>query len=686
MTTTDAPSAAHATPPPVGPRFLGGAPVRMPVFVASLAGVLAMAAWALISPTSAESGLGTVTGWVTEWFGWFYVLLATAVLVFVIGLGLSRYGHVRLGPDHSRPEFSTFAWASMLFAAGIGTDVMFFSVVEPATQYMAPPAGAAAPESVEAAREATVWTLFHYGISGWGMYALMGLALGYFCYRRNLPLAVRSALAPVLGKRIDGPLGHAVDTAAVLGTIFGVATSLGIGVVFLNVGLNVLFGVGVGTGAQVALAVLAVVMAAISATTGVDKGIRFLSQLNVILALGLAAWVLVTGKTSMLLNATVANVGDFLRTFPAKTMETFPFVDNVEWMGYWTLFFWAWWVAWASFVGLFLARISRGRTIRQFVAGTLVIPFLYIVMWISIFGNAAIDRIRSGDATFAETAQDFTGIGFYDLLDGYPAGQAAIGLAFFVGLLFYVTSADSGALVMANLTSRLGSITEDGAPWLRILWASVTGLLTIAMLLVGGIVALQYATIIFGLPFAVVLVLVMVGLLRALRVEGRRVDSRDHTMHALISARSASPKEDRAASWKTRLARATNFVDREAAHEHLRDIVAPALAEVAEELCQHDVATTCEVDLDGETPTVTLSTTGEDPFVYRVELRMLPVPTYGGRMIQSRDTYARLEVHLAEGGQGYDIMGYSQGQVIHDCLDHYERHLEFLRLTDSTTS
>ncbi|MBT9254063.1 choline BCCT transporter BetT [Phycicoccus sp. MAQZ13P-2] len=691
-------SAATDTPPTDTPEagppdgggttgLLGGPPVRMPVFVASLTGVLVVALWALFAPSSAESALGALTTWATQWFGWFYVLLATVVLGFVIWLGLSRYGHVRLGPDHSRPEFSTFAWASMLFAAGIGTDVMFYSVVEPATQYMAPPAGGPAPESIGAARDATVWTLFHYGVTGWGMYALMGLALGYFCYRKNLPLAVRSALAPVLGKRIGGPLGHAVDTAAVLGTIFGVATSLGIGVVFLNVGLNVLFGVGVGTGAQIALAALAVVMAAVSATTGVDRGIRFLSQLNVLLALGLAAWVLVTGNTGLLLNGAVANVGDFLRTFPAKTMETFPFVDNATWMSTWTLFFWAWWVAWASFVGLFLARISRGRTIRQFVLGTLVIPFAYIVMWISIFGNAAIERIRGGDTTFAQTAQDFTGVGFYDLLSQYPAGQVVIALAFFVGLLFYVTSADSGALVMANLTSRLGDLTEDAAGWLRITWAAATGLLTIAMLLVGGITALQYATIIFGLPFAVVLVLVMVGLVRALRVEGRRADSRTQSMYGLLSARAATTRrEDRATSWRARVARATNFVDRRDAVRHLEEVVAPALAEVGEELCRHEVETTCEVDLGGTTPSVTLRTpAAEPPFVYRVEVEMAPVPTYGGRMVQSRDSYARLEVHLSDGGQGYDVMGWSAAQVIHDCLDHYERHLEFLRLAEPTT-
>ncbi len=471
------------------------------MFLAAVIGVTAMALWAIVAPDQAESAIATVVEKVTVGFGWFYILLATVILGFVLYLGISRYGHVRLGPDHSRPEFSTFAWASMLFAAGIGTDVMFFSVVEPVTQYVAPPTGDG--ETVLAAREATVWTLFHYGITGWAMYALMGLALAYFAYRQNLPLAVRSALYPIFGKRIDGPLGHVVDTAAVLGTVFGVATSLGIGVVFLNVGLNVAFGIGIGTGAQIGLAVLAVAMAAISATTGVDKGIRFLSQLNVILALGLAAWVLVTGQTTFILNAVVMNVGDFVATFPGKTMETFAFVDNEEWMSLWTLFFWAWWIAWASFVGMFLARISRGRTIRQFVVGTMVIPFTYIVMWISIFGNAAIDRVRGGDTAFAEQAQQYDGAGFFTLLEDYPATGVLVVLSIFVGLLFYVTSADSGALVMANLSSRLRDVQDDAAPWMRIVWASVTGLLTVAMLAVGGILALQYATIIFAVPFAV---------------------------------------------------------------------------------------------------------------------------------------------------------------------------------------
>ncbi|WP_299923033.1 choline BCCT transporter BetT [uncultured Nocardioides sp.] len=651
--------------------------VRWPVFITAFAGVCLVTLWAIVAPANAESVIGDLVGRVGTGFGWFYVALATAIVVFVVFLGMSRYGSIRLGPDHSRPEFSTFAWASMLFAAGIGTDVMFYSVIEPVSQYTAPPVGE--PGTVDAARDATVWTLFHYGVTGWAMYALMGLALAYFSYRKNLPLAVRSALYPVFGKRVEGPLGHVVDTAAVLGTIFGVATSLGIGVVFLNVGLNVIFGVPVGTAAQSALAILAVTVAAVSATTGVDKGIRFLSQLNVLLALALAGWVLITGQTSFLLNAVVMNVGDFVRSFPAKSMETFAFTDTQEWMQLWTLFFWAWWVAWASFVGQFLARISRGRTIRQFVLGTMVIPFSYIVMWISIFGNAAIDKVRNGDDAFAEAAVDFTGVGFYDLLRDYPFADAVIFLAVVVGLLFYITSADSAALVMGNLCSELHDVQQDCAAWLRISWASITGLLTIAMLAVGGILALQYATIIMGLPFAFVLVLVMWGLFRAIRNEGRKADTGVRGMSPLLSARTGAGHDTRKA-WKSRLARTINFVDEEAATAYLGSTVEPAVREVAEELTSMGVrASVVHGDVAGA-PYAELTTDGDEgQFVYRVQVRLSPVPTYGGRMIGDRDQYARLEVHLLDGGQDYDVMGYTSDQVIHDCLDQYERHLEFLR-------
>lgn len=660
--------------------------VNKPVFITSAVGTLAVTLWTLLAPTRAEATLGEVVGFVSTWFGWFYVALATAILIFVVWLALSRYGRVRLGPAHSRPQYSTMAWASMLFAAGIGTDLMFFAVNEPVVQFLTPPSGQG--ETVEAAREATVWTMFHYGISGWGMYALMGMALGYFAYRMNLPLAVRSALYPLIGKRVDGPIGHAVDSAAVLGTIFGVATSLGIGVVGLNVGLDLLFGIPQGLAAQLGLLVLAVVMATISAVSGIDRGIKRMSQLNVLLAIGLVLWILVTGKTAYLLNAAVLNVGDFVRLFPDMTMQTFAYEDTGDWMSFWTLFFWAWWIAWASFVGLFLARISRGRTIREFVAGTLIIPFTYIVMWVSIFGNAALDQIRSGNASFAEVAAGSPEGGFYALLAEYPAFTFIAGLATFVGLLFYVTSADSGALVMANLSSRLRTVNDDGGRRLRIFWAVATGALTLGILSVGGIYALQYATVVMGLPFALVLVLVMLGLHKALRVEGLRQDSALQSMRGMLSGRSTHREPTPPLSWRQRLNRAMDFPTVAEAEQFLDEVALPALEDVAAELREQGVdASAARAEDDGTSYVELAADLGtEHPFQYQVWPREVPTPVYGRRAPRGNDVYCRLEVHLREGGQGYDVMGYTHTQLIDDVLDQYERHMEFLHLQGEATA
>lgn len=661
-------------------------PVNWVVLGAAAGVTLAVSLWCVIAPENAESTLGSVVTWTTEWLGWYYILLATVILGFVVYLGVSRHGRTRLGPEHARPEFSTFSWAAMLFAAGIGTDLMFFAVAEPVTQYLAPPSGQ--PETVEAAREATVWTLFHYGITGWGMYALMGIALGFFAYRMNLPLAIRSALYPLIGRRVDGYAGDAVDTAAVLGTIFGVATTLGIGVVQLNFGLNQLMGVPQNKAVQIGIVIVGVGAATVSAVSGVDKGIKRLSQLNVFLAIGLAAWILVTGKTAYLLNALVLNVGDFVRLFPDMTMQTFAYEDTGDWMSYWTLFFWAWWIAWSAFVGLFLARISRGRTIRQFVAGTLIIPFLYILMWVSIFGNSSIDLIRQGDRAFGELAMNTPEQGFYTFLAEYPAFPLIASIATFVGLLFYVTSADSGALVMANLSSRMTGAHADGGRRLRIFWAAVTGALTIALLLVGGVLALQYATIIMGLPFAFVMILVMVGLYRALRVEALIEDSRAGSMPGALSGRSGGSAPS-AQHWKARLRRVMSFPTPAKADDFLTRTVTPALEEVARELESTGVEATVATAADDEgRPGVELTASVGDgePFCYRVIRCEVPIPVYSGSLMpRDDDRYSRLEVHLSRGGQGYDVMDYTHGQLIDDVLDAYEGHLEFLRLEDGTT-
>lgn len=662
--------------------------LNKPVFFTAAAITVVVTLWCVVWPDEAYSTLESVVGWVSTWFGWYYVALTTTVLIFVVVIGFSRYGKVRLGPEHSRPEFSTAAWASMLFAAGIGTDLIFFAVYEPAYQFLNPPA--IEGETVEAAREGVVWTLFHYGLSGWGMYTLMGMALAYFAYRVGLPLAVRSALYPILGRRVDGPIGTAADTAAILGTIFGVATSLGIGVVSLNVGLDIVFGLSVGLPVQTGLVVLAIAIATLSAVTGVDKGIKLISQFNVLLAIALAVYILVTGKTAYLLNATVQNVGDYAQMFPGMTNQTFAYQDTGDWMSLWTLFFWAWWIAWAAFVGLFLARISRGRTIRQFVAGGLLIPFSYIVMWIAIFGNAAVDEIRSGNTDLRQVVNDASGpdTALWSLLQEYPGFTGVAGLFIVLGLLFYVTSADSGALVMANLSATLKTAHHDAGPQLRIFWAVATGALTLAILAAGNIYALQYATVIVGLPFALVMLGVMWGLWRALAAEGHRVDSRRAALPGALSGRSRLGDRERThAPWQARLRRAMDFPDQERADDYLATVVTPALEEVAGELRaqQVEVSVASVVDEDAQPAVELAAAVGDPPFVYRVQRVRAVAPTYGGRVSRHEDWYYRLEVHLRDGGQDYDVMGYGEHQLIDDVLDRYEQHLEFLRLHDGAS-
>ncbi|MBX9334314.1 BCCT family transporter, partial [Serratia marcescens] len=309
------------------------------VFFTSAGLILAFSLMTIFFTDFSGQWITRTLNWVSATFGWYYLLAATLYIVFVVFIAASRFGSIKLGPEQSKPEFSLMSWAAMLFAAGIGIDLMFFSVAEPVTQYMMPPEGDA--QTLEAARQAMVWTLFHYGLTGWSMYALMGIALGYFSYRYNLPLTIRSALYPIFGKRINGPIGHSVDIAAVLGTIFGIATTLGIGVVQLNYGLKVLFEIPENLTVQGSLILLSVIMATISVTSGVNKGIRILSELNVLLALGLILFVLFFGDTEFLLNALVLNVGDYVNRFMGMTLNSFAFDRPVEWMNNWTLFFWA---------------------------------------------------------------------------------------------------------------------------------------------------------------------------------------------------------------------------------------------------------------------------------------------------------------------------------------------------------
>ncbi|MFG1175559.1 choline transporter [Erwiniaceae bacterium CAU 1747] len=647
------------------------------VFYTSAGLILLFSLMTILYSDLMASWILRAVNWVSATFGWYYMLAATLYVVFVIFMACSRFGAIKLGPEQSKPEFSILSWAAMLFAAGIGIDLMFFSVAEPVTQYMQPPEGQG--QTIEAARQAMVWTLFHYGLTGWSMYALMGIALGYFSYRYNLPLTIRSALYPIFGKRINGPIGHSVDIAAVIGTIFGIATTLGIGVVQLNYGLKVLFDIPEGLGAQTALIALSVVIATISVTSGVDKGIRVLSELNVALALFLILFVLFFGNTEFLLNALVQNVGDYINRFTGMTLNTFAFDRPVEWMNSWTLFFWAWWVAWSPFVGLFLARISRGRTIREFVLGTLIIPFTFTLLWLSVFGNAALYEIIHGDAGFGQEVMNHAERGFYSLLEQYPAFKFSASIATITGMLFYVTSADSGSLVLGNFTCKLKDINSDAPNWIRIFWSVTIGLLTLGMLMTNGISALQNATVIMGLPFSFVIFFVMAGLYKSLKVEDyRRVSATRDTAPYLASA------HDRL-SWKKRLSRLMNYPGSRYTEQMMQTVVYPAMQDVAKELELRGGKVMLESlpaqegeDLGHLELRVHLG--DEQDFVYQVWPQKYSVPGFTYRARSGKSSYFRLETFLLEGSQGNDLMDYSKEQVIIDILDQYERHLNFIHL------
>ncbi|MCJ0927020.1 choline transporter [Acinetobacter lwoffii] len=618
-----------------------------------------------------------ILNWVSRTFSWYYLLAATLYLVFIVFIACSRYGEIKLGPKHSKPEFSLLSWSAMLFSAGIGIDLMFFSVAEPLSHYINPPVGEG--ETFEAARQSMVWTLFHYGLTGWSMYALIGVALGYFSYRYNLPLTIRSALYPIFGKKINGPIGHTVDTAAVLGTIFGIATTCGIGVVQLNYGLHVLFDLPENIWIQTALIAVAVIITIISVTAGVNKGIRILSEINIYVSIGLLLFILFVGNTEFLLAALIQNFGDYISQFPKLSLTSFPFEQPKEWMNSWTLFFWAWWIAWSPFVGLFLARISRGRTIREFVTGTLVIPLLFTLTWLSIFGNSALySVIFDGNTQLGTTVLENPAHGFYDLLAQYPGFMFTAGVATITGLLFYVTSADSGALVLGNFTTKFTNIEHDSPRWLSVFWAIAIGLLTLAMLMANGVTALQNTTIIMGLPFSFVIFFVMAGLYKSLRLEDFRQAS---------TSLNAAPVVGNVdiLNWKKRLSRVMLHPSLSQTRTMLDNVCKPAIEAVATELIDKGIQVNIQEKSLEEEPELyhldlTIQLDEEENFVYEIWPVRYDTPNFSSRGKRTKRYYYRLESYLFEGSQGNDLVGYSKEQVINDILDKYERHMMYLHI------
>src|SRR6056300_1384080 len=364
--------------------------INPPVFYVSSFVIFAMVGLTALFPDQSDTFFKSIQKDIVDNAGWFYVLAVGIILISVVYFAFSRFGDIRLGPDHSRPEYGNISWFSMLFSAGMGIGIMFFGVAEPLLHFFNPPAGA--PETIEAAREAMQLSFFHWGLHAWGTFAIVALILAYFSYRTGMPLTLRSALYPLIGDRIKGPAGHAIDVFAILGTVFGVATTLGLGVSQINAGLAHLVGIPESTMVQTMIIILVTGLAMLSVLSGLDKGIKLLSQINMILALSLLGLVLVTGPTVYLIQSFVQNIGVYVSTIVSKTFNLFAY-EPTDWIGGWTIFYWGWWISWSPFVGMFIARISRGRTIRQFVFGVMFVPAGFTLLWMTFFGNSAIDLV-----------------------------------------------------------------------------------------------------------------------------------------------------------------------------------------------------------------------------------------------------------------------------------------------------
>lgn len=601
----------------------------------------------------------------------------TLYLIFVVVTALSGYGKIKLGADHDEPEFSYLSWAGMLFAAGISITLFFFCVSEPLTHFLQPPQGEAGTQ--EAARQAMELLFLHWGLHGWGVFALVAMALAYFAYRHNLPLALRSALYPLIGKRINGPIGYTVDCFGIIATVFGLGADMGFGALQLNSGLDYLYAIPHTHPVQMALIVLMMGAAISVAVSGVDKGIRILSDINMLLACSLLLFVLFAGPTQHLLNTLVQNVGDYLGHLPGKSFDLYAYGGPSDWLGSWTVFYWAWWIAWAPFVGLFIARISRGRTIREFVFGVLFIPLGFTLAWMSIFGNSALEQALGGASELGRVAIEQPSMALYQMLQNYPWSRAVITVTVLVSFVFFVTSADSGTVVLSTLSAHGGSADDDGPKWLRVFWGSVTALVTGGLLFAGSIDALKSAVVLTSLPFSLILLLMMWGLHKAFYMESQRQRARSHSLAPLMSGNGK-----RSGGWKRRLSQAVHFPSRDEVYRFMNDVVRPAISEVSEVFREKGLAVDAQLDPGNASLSLEIGHGEQHRFLYQVLMRGYFTPSFaragmGGLHLKNR-RYFRAEVHLAEGSQDYDLMGYTKEQIINDMLDQYERHLQFLHL------
>ncbi len=487
------------------------------VFWITLAIVLASVIYGVAAPDNFEITTAKIQSFITNKFGWYYLILVSAIVVFCLFLMISPIGSIRLGKPDDRPEYTRSTWFAMLFSAGMGIGLVFWGAAEPLSDFAIDPA-TAEPGSNAAMKEAMRFTFFHWGIHAWGIYAVVALALAYFKFRKNEPGLISATLRPIFGHKVNGPVGIIVDVISVFATVIGVATTLGFGAIQINGGLSYLFDIPKSFTVQVIIVLVVTVLFMISAWSGLSKGIKYLSNANMILAVGLLALMFILGPTILSLNLFTETLGSYIQNIIHMSLRIAPLdPEHRKWINGWTIFYWAWWISWSPFVGMFIARVSKGRTIREFLLGVLIVPSVVSFIWFAVFGTAAIDVQKAGhiDLTKFPTEQVL-----FATFGQFPWATVLSFVAIALICTFFITSADSATFVLGMQTTN-GSLNPPNT--VKLTWGVAQSAVALILLYSGGLQALQNALIIAAFPFSIIMILMMVSLYKALDQEKREL-------------------------------------------------------------------------------------------------------------------------------------------------------------------
>ena len=642
------------------------------VIGATLFFVVLLVAMILIAPEQTQTLLNAAKSGIFANFSWFYVLAFSVFLGFLVILSVSSLGNIKLGNDEEEPEFGFLSWLAMLFAAGMGVGLMFFGVAEPLTHYLSDITTGSAEHKQQ---EALLHTLFHWGIHAWAVYGTIALALAYFGFRYKLPLALRSCFYPLLKERINGKLGDLIDIMALLATLFGVITTLGFGASQLGAGLHQLGWISENS-FSLQIIVIAVVMtlATFSAISGVGKGVKILSELNLTLAFCLLIFVLVAGPTLYLLSAFSDNIGTYLSNLVQLSFKTYVYEqEHTDWFSGWTILYWAWWCSWAPFVGLFIARISKGRTIREFIFGVLVIPSMFGILWFTVFGNTAI-WLNDGEAagTLGQMISSPETL-LFKFLDYLPLSSVTGLVSLVVISLFFITSADSGIYVLNNIASRDKSLAAPR--WQAVMWGVLMSVVAIVLMQSGGLANLQAMTLLVALPFATLMLLMCFSLWKGLNADKKYFDTK-------VNPTSIFWTGDK---WKERLEQMMNQTQEKDILRFLKHTVLPAMRELRQELIgKYDLSVQINTLFDQDEPAVELVIQKElmRDFMYGVksigrEVSEQLINDDNLPHIQHSMTYEPY-TYFFDGRVGYDVQYMDQDELIADMLKHYERYLSLL--------